>query len=291
MSNIVITGCSTGIGLATALLLARNNHQVFATMRHPDQNTELQNLVEKEHLPVTILPLDVTKNESVKTAVSAVLEGSGKIDVLINNAGIGKLGAVEELPVENFIHEMDTNYIGAIRCTKAVLPHMRERKSGLIINISSVGARLSNYFNASYSASKAALEAFSECLAMEVLPFNIRVAVVEPGVIDTPLQNKCKPEFRETQYPNLGRAAAFFAAATAHHVQPEVVAIVINNIIDGDSQTFRNPAGPDSKPFLDFRNSLSDEDWISSAGMDEDSWVQSMEGMGLEVRKYLIDQF
>lgn len=287
MSNIIITGCSTGIGFATAVLLARNNHTVFATMRNPSQNKELQNLVEKEQLPVTILPLDVTKEESVKVAVTNILEKAGKIDVLINNAGIGELGAVEELPMESFISEIDTNFLGTVRCTKAVLSHMRKNKSGFIINISSVGGRLYNYFNASYSATKAAVEAFSECLAMEVLPFGIHIAIVEPGVIDTPLQQKCKPKITETHYPNLERAVAFFAAATNHHVQPEVAAIVINNIIDGDSQTFRNPAGPDSRPFLDFRASLSDEDWIASAGMDEESWIQSMEGMGLEVGKYL----
>lgn len=287
MSNIVITGCSSGIGFATAVLLANNKHTVFATMRNPSHNTALQDLADKKNLPVIILPLDVTKDSSVKDTIAQILENTGKIDVLINNAGIGKLGAVEDLPIENFIAEMDTNFIGAVRCTKAVLPHMRKKGSGCIINISSVGARFYNYFNSSYSATKAALEAFSECLAMEVLPYGIRVAVVEPGVIETPLQQKCKPSMGVTHYPNLERAVAFFAAATDHHVQPDVVAEMVNNIIFGVSNKFRNPAGPDSAPALAFRASLSDEDWIASAGMDEKSWIQSMEGMGLDVKKYL----
>lgn len=289
MSNILMTGCSTGIGFATAVLLARNNHSVFATMRDPSQNTDLQNLVEKEHLSVTILQLDVTKEESVTTAVNAMLGKAGKIDVLINNAGIGLLGAVEELPMENFVDEMNTNYLGTVRCTKAVLSHMRENKKGCIINISSVGGRLYNYFNASYSASKAAMEAFSECLAMEILPFGIRVAVVEPGVVDTPMQQKCKPKIKETHYANLERAVAFFAAATDHHVPPEVVAEVVSNIVNGSSTKFRNPAGPDSQPFLEFRSSVSDEDWIASAGMDEQSWIRSMEGMNLNVKPFMLN--
>ncbi len=287
MSNIVITGCSSGIGFATAVLLAQNGHTVFATMRHPLQNTALQNLADKKNLPVIIEVLDVTNDDSVKSAFAKIMEYTGKIDVLINNAGIGQLGAVEELPVENFIAEMNTNFIGAVRCTKAVLPHMRKRKSGCIINISSVGAKFYNYFNSSYSATKAALEAFSECLAMEVLPHGIHVALVEPGVIETPLQQKCKPKTDITHYPNLERAVAFFTAATDHHVQPEVVAEVVNNIVNGVSKKFRNPAGPDSEPALAFRASLSDEDWIASAGMDEESWIHTMKGMGLDVRRYL----
>jgi NAD(P)-dependent dehydrogenase (short-subunit alcohol dehydrogenase family) len=289
MANILITGCSSGIGFATAVLLAQNRYTVFATMRHPSQNTELQNLAEKKNLPVIILPLDVTKDDSVKNAVAQVLDYTGRIDVLVNNAGIGTLGSVEELPIENFINEMDTNFIGAVRCTKAVLPHMREKKSGCIINISSVGGKLFNYFNAPYSASKAAVEAFSECLAMEVLPFGIKVAVVEPGVTDTPLQDKCKPQIKETFYPNLERCVAFFSAARDHHVPPEVVAEVVLKIVNGESGQFRNPTGPDSVPMLGFRASMSDEDWIASAGMDEETWIKTMEGMNLNVRKYLIN--
>lgn len=289
MSNILITGCSSGIGLATAVLLAQNKHTVFATMRHPSQNTELQNLAEKKNLPVIILPLDVTKDDSVKNAVAQVLDYTGRIDVLVNNAGIGTLGSVEELSIENFINEMDTNFIGAVRCTKAVLPHMREKKRGSIINISSVGGRLFNYYNAPYSASKAAVEAFSECLAMEVLPFGIRVAVVEPGVTDTPLQDKCKSQIKESVYPNLKRCVAFFSAARDHHVPPDVVAESILKIVNGESTQFRNPTGPDSAPMLGFRASMSDEDWIAAAGVDEPTWIEMMEGMNLDVRKYLIN--
>lgn len=288
MSNILITGCSTGIGFATAIMLAKNNHVVFATMRHPSQNRELQDVADNKSLPIIILPLDVTDDDSIKNAMAQVLFHAGKLDVLINNAGIGTLGSVEELPLENFISEMDTNYIGTVRCSKAVLPHMRQNRSGCIINISSVGGKLYNYFNAPYSASKAAVEAFSECLAMEVLPFGIRVAVVEPGVTDTPLQDKCKSGIKETLYPNLNRCVAFFSAARDHHIPPDVVAETILQIVDGKSNHFRNPTGPDSVPMLGFRASMSDEDWITSTGVDEETWIKMMEGMGLNVRKYML---
>lgn len=287
MSNIIITGCSSGIGFATAVMLAKNKNVVFATMRHPSRYQELQDIADNKNLPIIILPLDVTDDNSIKNAISQILFYTDKIDVLVNNAGIGTLGSVEELPIEDFIGQMDTNFIGTVRCTKAVLPHMRKKKSGCIINISSVGGRLFNYFNAPYSASKAAVEAFSECLAMEVLPFGIRVAVVEPGVIDTPLQDKCKSQIKETSYPNLQRCVAFFSAARDHHVPPDVVAETILKIVNGESTRFRNPTGPDSLPFLSFRASMSDEDWIAGADIDEETWIAMMEGMHLDVRKYL----
>lgn len=287
MSHILITGCSTGIGFATAVMLARNNHVVFATMRHPAQNPQLRDIADNKGLPIIILPLDVTDDNSVKNAIAQTLFHTDTIDVLINNAGIGTIGAVEELSLESVITQMDTNYVGTVRCTKAVLPHMRQNGSGCIINISSVGGRLFNYFNAPYSASKAAVEAFSECLAMEVLPFGIRVALVEPGVTDTPLQTKCLSQVKETRYSNLERCVAFFCAANERHVHPEVVAEVILQIVNGETKKFRNPAGPDSVPLLNFRASLSDDDWIASAGMEKGAWVKMMEEMGLNVKKYM----
>jgi NAD(P)-dependent dehydrogenase (short-subunit alcohol dehydrogenase family) len=287
MSNIVITGCSSGIGFATAVKLAKNRHIVFATMRRPLQNTELLDLADNKNLPIIILPMDVTDDNSVKNAIAQVLFHTDKIDVLINNAGTAAMGAVEELPIEEFISEMDTNFMGAVRCTKAVLPHFRQQKSGCIINISSVGGKVFNYFTSPYSASKAALEAFSECLAMELLPYGIRVAVVEPGVIDTPLQDKAKSRVRKTHYPLLERCVAFFSASRDHHVSPDVVADDILKIVNGETTHFRNPSGPDSMPALGFRASMSDEDWIASAGMDEANWIKMMEGMGLDVSKYM----
>lgn len=133
MSTVLITGCSTGIGFATAELMARNGHTVFATMRNPRNAPELAQLAQRDNLPITVLPMDVDADESVKTAVTDVLAQVEQIDVLVNNAGIGPLGPVEEAPLRDFHAIMQTNYFGTLRCIQAVLPAMRERNAGCII--------------------------------------------------------------------------------------------------------------------------------------------------------------
>jgi len=256
-------------------------------MRNPGGSSTLQDLARAESLPITILPLDVTRDESVGRTMAQILQEAGRVDVLINNAGTGTRGPVEELRTEQFFNEMNTNFMGTVRCTKEVLPSMRESGTGCIINISSVAGKLYNHFTAPYSASKAAVEAFTECLAMEMSPFGVRVALVEPGVTDTPLQVKSRPSPSGTHYPLIRRDIAFFAAATQHHVPPAVVAEVIREIIDGKRAKLRNPSGPDSIPALEMRAAISDEDWIASGHLDEESWIGAMEAMHLDVRKFL----
>lgn len=287
MKTVVVTGTSSGIGLATSVLLARNNYRVYATMRDPGRGSVLQEAARSENLPLTILPMDVTRDESVEAAMAGIRREAGHVDVLVNNAGTGTRGPVEELSIAQFLSEMDTNFMGTVRCTKAVLPSMRKSKSGCIINISSVAGKLYNHFTAPYSASKAAVEAFTECLAMEMAPFHVRVALVEPGVTDTPLQVKSVPAVSGTHYPLIRRDIAFFAAAVAHHVPPAVVAEVIREIIEGKREKLRNHSGPDSTPALEMRAALSDEDWIASCHMDEEAWIGAMEAMHLDVRKFL----
>ncbi|MEO6001382.1 MAG: SDR family oxidoreductase, partial [Chitinophagaceae bacterium] len=189
MSVILITGSSSGIGLATALHLARKGHKVYATMRNPSVSS-LSSISDKEHLNLETLALDVNSDESVEKAVKKVLDKEGFIDVLINNAGVSALGPVEELPLEAFRNDMETNYFGTLRCIQAVLPSMRVRKAGTIINNSSIAGKIYNNFHASYAPTKAAVEALSECLAQEVQPLGIRVVLVEPGVIETPIFSK-----------------------------------------------------------------------------------------------------
>jgi len=286
MAIIFISGTSTGIGFATAVDLAQRGHKVYASMRNPQKSPKLQNLAERENLPIHIITMDVNDEASVKHGIGGVLQKEGFIDVLVNNAGISKSGAVEELPVDSFQKEMQTNYFGTIRCIKAVLPSMRERKAGCIINNTSVAARVNGDFIAGYCASKAAVEAFSESLAQEVRPFNIRIAVVEPGVIVTPIFSKDEKPL-SINYPNAKRRFAFFAASLERQVQPTVVAEVINDIIDGESTKFRNLAGPDALPLTSFRTSITDEEWINSVNIDDDAWVERMRQMGLNVKPYM----
>ena len=159
MSTILITGCSTGIGFATAELMARNGHTVYATMRNPQRSPELGQLAERDKLPITIITMDVDSDGSVQSAVANVLAQAGHIDVLVNNAGVGPLGPVEEQPFAEFQAIMETNYFGTLRCIRAVLPGMRERREGCIITISSVGGKLYSPYHSAYCASKAAVEA------------------------------------------------------------------------------------------------------------------------------------
>ena len=140
MATVLITGSSTGLGLATAVALARAGHDVYATMRNPARSPELQTIARKESLPITILRLDVDRDDSVVQAVRQVLAERGHVDVLVNNAGILAFGAVEDLPLDVFRQAMETNYFGALRCIQAVLPSMRERRSGCIVNVTSRSA-------------------------------------------------------------------------------------------------------------------------------------------------------
>ena len=141
MSIAVVTGTSTGIGLSTAITLGRGGHTVFAGMRNLDRGTDLREVTSKEKLPITIVKLDVDDDSSVETAFKTILQENGHIDALINNAGIGGSGPVEEAPMRVFRKTMETNFFGALRCMKAVLPSMRERQSGCIVNVTSVAGQ------------------------------------------------------------------------------------------------------------------------------------------------------
>ncbi len=185
MASVLITGTSKGIGLETALAFGRSGYTVFATMRNPLGSPELAERAAQEELPITIHPMDVDSDESVRDAMASVQEKHGPIDVLVNNAGIERVGAIEELPLAEFRAAMETNYFGALRCIQAAVPQMRERRSGWIINLTSVAGRIATPPLAPYCSSKWALEALSEALAGEMKMFNVHVAIVEPGIIDT----------------------------------------------------------------------------------------------------------
>jgi len=163
------------------ITLGRAGHDVYATMRHPTRAPELQSIAMQEALPITIFPLDVDDDSSVRGAVDHLLAERGRIDVLVNNAGGGQLGPIEEIPLAEFRSIMETNFFGALRCIQAVLPSMRGQRSGCIINVTSVAGRIAVAPQGAYAAAKFALEAVSEILAQEVKAFNIRVAIVEPG--------------------------------------------------------------------------------------------------------------
>lgn len=184
--NVVITGTSTGVGFESAILFAKNNFKVYATMRNLDKAEALQERITNEKLDIEILELDVTQLDSIRLAVETIIEKDGKIDVLVNNAGAGFAKTTEQATEEEIRWVTEVNYLGTVFCTQAVLPHMRKQRSGRIINISSVGGLVGQPFNELYCAAKFAVEGFAEALATYVGPaFNIKISNVEPGGIST----------------------------------------------------------------------------------------------------------
>jgi NAD(P)-dependent dehydrogenase (short-subunit alcohol dehydrogenase family) len=268
MSSVLITGCSKGIGLETALAFARAGYQVYATMRNPSQSPALAETAAREKLPITISTMDVDSDESVSNAIAAIRK-NGPLDVLVNNAGIEGVGPVEEFPLAKFRAIMETNYFGALRCIQAVVPEMRQRRSGCIINVSSVAGRICNPPLTSYCASKWALEALSEGLAGELKTFNVRVAIVEPGIIDTAMAQRIGDLAPGSPYGQTARFSALFSKSLEHPVPPSLVAEKILEIAQSESWQLRHPVGPDAIGFLEWRKGMSDEDWIEMNAGDD----------------------
>lgn len=287
MSNIVITGASRGIGLATAVELAQAGHSVVATMRNPEGSPELSEWVAKERLPIRIETMDVDSDESVKQAFERMWTKE-PVDVLVNNAGIERMGAIEETPLADFRACMETNYFGAIRCIHAVMRQMRERGSGTIINVTSVAGKISLSPMAPYSSSKFALEAFSEVLAQELKAFGVRVALVEPGIIETRMARNIEGLGRSPVYPQLRRCAALYEGTMAAGAgQPRVVAQKVREIVESGTSQFRHPVGPDSEPFLHWRGSMKDEDWVQWSAQSDSDWLKAVKadfGMDLKLK-------
>jgi NAD(P)-dependent dehydrogenase (short-subunit alcohol dehydrogenase family) len=287
MSTVFITGTSTGIGFATALAFGRAGHQVYATMRNPSRAPELAEKTAQEKLPIKISVMDVDSDSSVQTAISEILKDAGHIDVLVNNAGIERAGSVEELPLAEFRAVMETNYFGPLRCIQAVVPRMRQRKSGCIINVTSVAGRIATSPLAPYTASKFALEALSEALAQEMKTFNVRVAIVQPGIIETPMATRIgESAGHRSAYSQQERFKHLFQAVLKNPVPPSVVAEKIVEIVATGTWQLRHLVGPDAVPFIGWRNSMTDEEWVALHAADDDTWYARMErDFGLSIRK------
>ena len=190
--TVLITGATDGLGRAAALLLAEKGYRVFAAGRSAEKRAELDRLATSGKLPLESLEIDVCDETSVNRAVQQVLQKSDKIDVLINNAGVGLMAVTEELKLADLRRVYETNIFGLLRMTQAVLPHMRARKSGRILMLSSVAGILTPPTYGAYSSSKHAVEALSNALRLELYPFNIEVVLIEPGYIMTNFQQTAK---------------------------------------------------------------------------------------------------
>jgi len=266
MSVVLVTGSSTGIGLATALHFGRLGDGVYAGVRNIATATELAEAIAAEKLPVHPITLDVDDQASVTRAVGEVLAQAGRVDVLVNNAGIGGGGPVEDVPVDWVKSLFETNYLGAIRMIRAVLPGMRERRRGAIVNVSSIAGRLAIAGHGHYSAVKHALEAISEALAQEVLEFGIRVAIVEPGVVVTPIFTKAR-RFADPASPyaaHVHRLLLFYQMQMKMPSQPIDVARVIHEAVTTKDPKLRYLVGQDAEMLVAGRRKLTDEEYVAT---------------------------
>ena len=285
MKSVIITGSNKGIGFETAIAFARAGYKVFATMRNTESATELKQKISDESLPITIAAMDVDSDESVQHCMNAILSQQGSIDVLVNNAGIKRHGSVEDLSMEDFKAVMETNYFGVLRCTKALLPLMRKNKTGCIINVATVSGKIASTPLGAYAASKFALKAVSESLAQEVKSHNIRVAIVEPGIINTQMASGISVG-EDSIYPQAKRFAGLFAASLKTPTNPSLVAEKMLEIAEGNSWQLRYPVGPDAIPFLQWRASMTDEEHVDWNAANDNDWYNAVQNtFGLNARQ------
>ncbi len=276
MKSVLITGTSKGIGYETALAFAREGFRVHATMRNPAQSPALAATAKEENLPLAVSAMDVDDDASVSAAITAIQAQHGPVEILINNAGVERAGSIEEQSMDDFRATMETNYFGALRCIKAVIPQMRQRRSGTIVNVSSVAGSFSHPPMTSYCASKWALEAMSESLACEMKSFGVRVALVKPGVIDTAMAQRIS-KTEKSEYPHASRIAALFTATLQNApVPPSVVAQKILEVVASGSWQLRHPVGPDAVPLIEWRKGMTDEEWVDLHSSDDEEFQKRM---------------
>lgn len=256
---ILVTGASSGIGKATALQLIKEGHMVYGFARRLEK---MQDLIEAGGRAMV---LDVTHHEAVKTSIQKVLEEQGRIDVLVNNAGFAIWGPIEETSYEDAKRQFEVNLFGLAEMTKAVLPTMRQQKSGKIINVSSIGGKIYSPLGAWYHATKHALEGWSDCLRLEVQQFGIDVVIIEPGAIltefDQAMHNPFVSQAATSPYGKLITAtkkAQEDSYKPENSSPPSVIAVVISKAIKANKPKTRYAAGKLAKQTLFFRNWFSD---------------------------------
>jgi NAD(P)-dependent dehydrogenase (short-subunit alcohol dehydrogenase family) len=262
----LVTGSSSGIGLETALLLARNGFHTYASMRNLEKSKNITQLANKEKLPLQVVQLDVNDDRSVKEAIDKVVAENQRIDVLVNNAGYGLFGALEDLSIEEIKAQFETNFFGVVRVTQQVLPVMRKQNNGMIVNIISVGGRIGIPGLSAYHSTKFALEGLSESISYELEPFGIRVVIIEPGVIRTNIINSSiiakkaldpkSPYFSLMQkLENNFKSMMENASASS---PPEEVAKVVLQAVTSESPKMRYAVGNDASSIIQAKTTMSD---------------------------------
>ena len=257
----LVTGSSSGIGLETALSLARDGYRTFASMRNLKKAKELEHAAKKESLPIEVIELDVDKEESIVSAVKKVVASGQRLDVLVNNAGYGQFGCTEDLTVDDFRRQFETNFFSIVRIIQEVAPIMRGQSSGSIINISSVGGRMGLPGSPAYISSKFALEGLGECLRYELGQFGVKTTMIEPGVVKTNFfesmkipESKTDPKYKTMTDHILAGLKMMVEMGTA----PSQVADTVIKAIHDDQMLPRYIVGTDAAMFMEAKKMKTD---------------------------------
>ena len=284
----VITGSSSGIGFETSLLLARKGFYTYATMRNLNKSQKINDIAQNENLPLKVLQLDVTDDKSVKDAFRQVQDEKARIDVLVNNAGYDVMGAVEDLSIDEFKSQFETNFFGVIRVTKEVIPIMRNQGGGNIINISSVGGRIGIPLNTAYISSKFALEGLSESMRYELEQFGIDVILIEPGAVKSNFFENADVVINNNNTTNSTKTSLYSPLTqklikgfepileSSSSSLPSDVAKVIYQAIESNNRQVRYLVGKDAVSIINARQNLSDkefENWIKESFFQQKGFI------------------
>lgn len=267
-SVAVVTGSSSGIGFETSLLLARSGFHTYATMRNINRSEPLLDIAKKDNIPLEVIPLDVNNDNLVKEAIDRIIQKFERIDVVVNNAGYGLIGALEDIPMEDIKAHFETNLFGAIRVMQAVLPIMRKQRNGTIVNVSSMGGRIAFPLSSTYSGSKFALEGITESLSYEVAQFGIRVILIEPSVVKTNFANNLKKIAKtmntvSSPYAKLVqvREANRKSMVESRSITPDEVAKIILKAVTSNNPDLRYVVGNDAAGLLESKNNMGDSEF------------------------------
>ena len=259
----LITGCSSGIGYETALMLARNGYHTFATMRNTKKSDSLEEIIRKERLDLNIRELDINDNTSIENTINCIKREANQIDVLINNAGYGLVGFFEDLTLDEIRNQFETNFFGVLNITKKIIPIMRLQKSGTIINVSSGAGQVGFPGISAYVSTKFAIEGFSESLMYELFPYGIKVVIIEPGVLKTNFFRNCivseHSMKKSSPYSrSLDKFQRNVELMQEHATSPIDVAKVIIQVLGNNEPKQRYIVGNDVAMILEAKKNLSD---------------------------------
>ena len=276
----IVTGANSGIGRSTAITLAKNDYTVFATMRSLERGEKLREIAQELNLVIKAVELDVSDTDSVNQGINEILDQTDQIDVLINNAGVGSNAVIEDVDIESDKSVFETNFWGVVRCIQAVLPTMRQQKSGHIIQVSSIAGRVGLPAQPIYSASKWALEGLSENLAHDLSSFGVKVSIIEPGVTRTAILGKNNTVPENDDFENIyARMLDMYMQGIEANIRPEAVSETILQCLESSSKQLRWPVAWGAEAMINARHdgSVSDEEWVEIGSLvnNREEWVRS----------------